>query len=501
MKRWTDLVHFSDLFIFFSLNLCSLLVFYFFYTISFPVVIAMLMIQLVYLARLRLRCVKLKKRVSQCVDSNRERESGGKVCYMEVLVEELEKLCKKVTVLEEDIGRLKELSRSTERECAKKNLQISELRDLKERAEKNCEVTGRFISEIGGDLSISLNGIEGIARVFLKEVEDEVVLRYLNVISGSVAHLLSVVDDMSNFSRVGAGNVELCEKRFNIQEMMMGLCSIFKTTADSKGITIECEKSEDLPEWVVGDPGRIRQLLFTVIEKAIFHSKKSVLKVTAGVGVKNSRQKLYFSVEGGNGCAIGGLETTRDETGSVRNLGHVFSLAKGLVKLMGGELTFEDCPNSSFNIKFNIELKFEIDSAEQKSFSEGNSNGYRKVRILVAEDDDVNRMVMRRLLQNRGYDTLTASTGAEAIEVWDSEDVDMILMDIQMPETTGYEAAAIIRQREIQRGGRTPIIALSAFSMVEDVERSLSIGMDGHLSKPLDYEKMFSFIEETLART
>jgi CheY-like chemotaxis protein len=257
----------------------------------------------------------------------------------------------------------------------------------------------------------------------------------------------------------------------------------------------------DVPERVVADPLRIRQVLMNLVANAIKFTHQGYIQVR--VSVTADGRALHFSVsDTGIGIPADKQETvfnafTQADGSITRKYGGAglgLAISSRLVKLMGGSMWLHSEPDkgSTFEFTTSFERSPEPDGQPGPAASRVVSCG--SLRILLAEDNSVNQTLARRMLENHGHTVTVVSNGREALEALSSKSFDIVLMDVQMPEMNGLEATSIIRGREAASGGHVPIIAMTAHAMAGDRERCLAAGMDGYISKPVQMAELLQAI-------
>ncbi len=385
------------------------------------------------------------------------------------------------------------------------------LRDAKERAEAGSRAKSAFVATVSHELRTPMNGVLGMLEVALHRESDAAQRERLQVAKGAAETLLTLLDDLLDFSKMEAGKLELFLSEFPLKAELMRIVESFAERAEKKQLQLTCSCELGDAEFVLADRGRLRQILNNLLGNAIKFTPCGRVAVRAQVMTpsKGSDRQLYVEVED-TGIGIeadvlprlfrpfeqGDSSTTRLFGGSGLGL----SIVKQLVTLMGGEVgvTSTYCCGSVFWFRVPLRITLTPKTAPGRELAPYRSNdpgAKRTKRILVAEDNDVNQEVARELLQMLGYAVDVVPNGAAAREAARSQSYDAIFMDLHMPEVDGFAGAALIRADERHGGRRTPIIAVTAMAMAEDREACLSAGMDGHLSKPLHIGQLRAVLE------
>lgn len=369
--------------------------------------------------------------------------------------------------------------------------QTAEIRRLMAEARQSEEAKSRFLANMSHEIRTPLNGILGMTELALESRPSPDLRSYLETVRSSARALLEIVNDVLDLSRIEKGRMRLEPAPFPLRRMVDELLPLFDLPARDKGLRLEAALDPRLPEFVVGDAGRIRQVLVNLLGNAVKFTHSGCVRLEivpeekdhirfavsdSGPGIPASKQKEIFRA-----FVQGDSSSTRQHGGAGLGL----TISDHLVRLMGGELRVESRPGHGSRFFFSIPLPAtEVKPAH--AVAEDAAEPFpRGLRILVAEDNEINRRALESLLRRDAHFLRFASDGAEAVEKARAERFDAILMDVQMPGVDGLEATRRIREIEAaEKRSRTPIIALTAHAFPEDVRRCLAAGMDAYLAKP-----------------
>jgi len=398
------------------------------------------------------------------------------------------------------------------RNRALETIRARELEAAKMAAEAASVAKGQFLANMSHEIRTPLHGILGMARLALDpNVRSEQAREYLRALDKCAEGLLHILNDILDFSKIEAGKLVLELTDFSLRKLISEAHQIVLPQAIAKGLLLECQAAPEIPDVLRGDPARLRQVLVNLLGNAVKFTESGSVRLLVeqdapdpqsgtaalrfhvsdtGIGIPKDQQKRIFEAFA---QADGSVSRKFGGTG----LG--LSISSQLVQLMGGELTVESTPNTGSTFAFNCKLGIPAEPREQTA-APATRSGSRPLRILLAEDHPVNQLIATRTLHQRGHQVTVVSTGVQAIETWEAEPFDLILIDNQMPEMGGVEAVGRIRRRElILNRPRTAIIALSASALAGDRDRFLAAGMDGYLAKPFRPEELDATISEALA--
>jgi len=397
---------------------------------------------------------------------------------------------------------------------------VDAARKSAEEAQRANESKSRFLAMMSHELRTPLNGVLGFTNLLLESPLNTSQQEYVRMTQESGESLLHLIDDILDFNRIDAGRFRIKERRFDLARLCDEVFSMFEKHAREKGLAFRKKVADEVPQVVVGDSHRIRQILVNLIGNAIKFTEKGGIEVglapfeeqtvpdddsigmvisvaDTGIGIDPQQQDYLF-----NPFAQANAEISSKFGGTGLGL----AVCKHLCELMGGRIWFDSEPNEGSTFYALVRLKpsrtssMESSEVEHSDLSDNRGQHMAEthpLKLLLMEDNLVNQKVMRQLLHRLGYELAVADNGVEGLKRLQAEPFDLVLMDLRMPEMDGYETT-----RSIREGGAGPdragvrIVAVTAFAMVEDKERCLEAGMDGHLSKPVTLAELTHVLRE-----
>ena len=376
------------------------------------------------------------------------------------------------------------------------------LEQARARAETANHAKSAFLANMSHEIRTPLNGILGMAQVMQRDRMDATQRQRLKIIHDSGETLLSILNSILDLSKIEAGRIELEEQDFELRPVIDGACEPFANLAQAKGLTFEITVASETDGVWRGDALRLRQVLANLASNAVKFTEAgrvmlSVRATDRGVAIQVS--------DTGVGIAADQIEEvfntfTQADSSTTRRFGGTglgLAICRELVQLMGGTVEVESEPGqgSVFTVAVPLER---VSTAANQAAPEPSTN--RPLRILAAEDNRTNQMILAALLAPMKAELTMVENGREAVQAFNRTPFDLVLMDIQMPEMSGVDATLAIRKAEAKRGiPRTPIVAVSANVMTHQIDEYLNAGMDAVVAKPVQATVLFAEMDRALA--
>lgn len=463
----------------------------------------------------RITCkYNLKKRVNSSIN-----KSG--ICYFDILT----------TPILNEQGELFSILCQVQ-DITKKIESEEELKKAKICAEEANSSKSKFLANMSHEIRTPINGIMGMTDLALMTDLTDEQEEYLNMVKTSSRHLLDIVNDILDISKIESGKFKLDLLSFNLEERINKIIKNFSILAKKKFIDVMYFVDPRLTDInIIGDPLRLSQILMNLLNNALkFTEKGNIILCAKKMQSTDDIIKVQFSI---SDTGIGIPDDKMDKlfktfsqvddsyTKKYGGTGLGLAISKQLVNMMNGDIwvnstkgegscfyfTAEFLPTESNNPQTsnNIGSQLYMQNLQCENYeshycepSQFNAKKTYFKNILIVDDNEINQRLISSLLNKKGYNHVSAFNGKEALKLLQQNPVDLILMDIQMPELNGLKTTIAIREKESMLGIHTPIIAMTAYAMIGDREKFLAAGMDDYISKPIDFEKLYNILDKYL---
>ncbi len=437
---------------------------------------------------------------------------------------------------------IQQLGHSDQLLIIRKPFDVVEVWQLASSLEAASRAKSEFVANMSHEIRTPINGIIGAAALMHSTDLTREQQEYLGIIHTSAESLLTVINDILDFSKIEAGKLALNAYAFPLRASLDEIVRMFVPSTHEKGLELRCDVLPEVPDALVGDVGRLRQILTNVVGNAIKFTEQGEVVVRAETAAQTEDEVcLHFTVtDTGIGIPAEKQQTifeafTQADSSATRQYGGTglgLAITARLVELMGGQIWVKSIvgQGSSFHMTIPFGLP-QPQAAQSYDVEPASGHGWRALavddnhtqqplqqeersvpssqhtlpehrqrsRVLLAEDNPANQKILIRLLEKHGYTVAVVSNGRQALAALEQEQFDLALMDVQMPEIDGLAVVTMIRQREQQTGTHMPIIAMTAHAMDGDRERCMQAGTDSYISKPFRVAELFAAIEQLIS--
>ncbi len=372
---------------------------------------------------------------------------------------------------------------------------IKALEKANDEVKKSAIIKEQFLANMSHEIRTPLNAIKGFSRLLKQTALDKEQQKFSDIIEDSSNNLLSLVNDILDIAKIEAGKMTVEQKEFDLKRMMHTLEAMFFNTAKEKQLDFSWQIDEGVPQFLQGDPDRIYQILVNLVSNAFRCTNKGFVKVSVSKSLENAKEiALQFRVEdSGMGIPLKKQEIIferfqqagNSEEHIQKGTGLGLAIVKDIAALLGGSILLKSTEGEGS--VFTVQLPFIKNVVEENKgralkVTDNPVVTFSGAKVLVAEDNNVNRILIATLLKQYGIEPAIKENGKDVLEVLKNQQFNLLLLDIQMPVLDGYKTCIAIRET----GNALPVVAMTAYVMDAEKEKCRAAGMNGYLAKPLD---------------
>jgi len=394
------------------------------------------------------------------------------------------------------------------------SVDITDLVAANEKAMQASQAKSIFLANMSHEIRTPMNAITGMTAIGKSAESTERKDYCFAKIEGASQHLLGIINDILDMSKIEANKFEVSLTEFSFEKMISVVVNVINFRVAEKNQNFEVQIDEAVPKTLIGDDQRISQVIMNLLGNAVkFTPEKGTVKLKAalesedgdtcvikisvsdtGIGISREQQDGIFNI-----FQQAEKSTSRKFGGSGLGL----AISKNIVKMMGGDIWIDSKPGSGSTFTFTMKAKRGknlLPASEEKADTQNIAGLFANYRVLLAEDSEINREIVMELLSPTGLQIDCAQDGREAVKMFSAapDKYSLIFMDVQMPEMDGYEATRRIRKLFSPKAGKVPIIAMTANVFKEDIDKCIKEGMNGHVGKPLDMDEVVGTLRKFL---
>lgn len=383
------------------------------------------------------------------------------------------------------------------------------LKLAKEQAETSAKIKEQFLANMSHEIRTPMNGIIGMAKLLTNTPLGKEQIKYLENISTSADNLLVIINDILDFSKMEAGKLEFEQIEFNLHEVLNKLKAVYDEAAREKGLYFKLHIGDRVPQFIIGDPTRLNQVLVNLLGNAVKFTEQGGVALLVKIVEQNRKESSLHFVVNDTGIGISPdkidvifssfSQASSDMTRKYGGTGLGLTITKQLVELQGGNLNVESKAGegSSFHFKLTFTHGKGIIKPKVEQFQNEMLANTENIRILLAEDNEINQLYVKTILESK-FEIEIAPNGLKVLELLERNNFHLILMDLHMPEMDGYETTETIRSLSDKKLKNIPIVALTAAAIKGEKAKCLAAGMNDYISKPFDPNDLFQIIAQNL---
>ncbi len=384
---------------------------------------------------------------------------------------------------------------------------ITTLKEIEMELLKASKSKDQFLSTMSHEIRTPLNAVTGLTNILLMEEYLPDQMENLKALKYSGEHLLGLINDLLDFNKIKSGKLKLVEKDFSLDYLLENIKSHFKLRAEQKKLIFQIVKDDNVPNNIIGDKLKLTQIIKNLLGNSLkFTESGSIVLsiknhgvnknkvnlefkvIDTGIGISKSRQKSIFESF---------MQANSETSVKYGGTGLGLSISKKLLNLQGSDLKVESelGKGAAFSFVINYKVSNRLDIFEPNMIKMQPNYEPIKLNVLVAEDNKMNALILKRFFSKWKVDFKIAENGKELLSIYESFDFDLILMDLQMPQLNGYETTKIIRELPNKNKAFIPIIALTAFAQTDIKEKTKHYKMDGFMGKPFNPVELYNLLK------